>query len=136
MPSLLKQAKIVKLTDDKITLAVNSPGGYDFLEKRSGEIEHLFFNHSQKKINIEFVIRPSSKKKVDSPLLSFEPSIEDIFTKSGLNNKYNFENFAVSTTNQVAYAATQAVANNPGSAYNPLFLYGVFTSNKLNIIND
>jgi len=124
MPSLLKQAKIVKLTDDKITLAVNSPGGYDFLEKRSGEIEHLFFDHSQKKINIEFVIRPPSKKKVDSPLLSFEPSIEDIFTKSGLNNKYNFDNFAVSSTNQVAYAASQAVVKNPGSAYNPLFLYG------------
>ncbi len=124
MPSLLKQAKIVKLTDDKITLAVNSPGGYDFLEKRSGEIEHLFFDHSQKKINIEFIIRPPSKKKVDSPLLSFEPSIEDIFTKSGLNNKYNFDNFAVSSTNQVAYAASQAVVKNPGSAYNPLFLYG------------
>jgi len=124
MPSLLKQAKIVKLTDDKITLAVNSPGGYDFLEKRSGEIEHLFFDHSQKKINIGFVIRPPSKKKVDSPLLSFEPSIEDIFAKSGLNNKYNFDNFAVSSTNQVAYAASQAVVKNPGSAYNPLFLYG------------
>ena len=35
-----------------------------------------------------------------------------------------FENFAVSTTNQMAYAATTAVAKNPGTAYNPLFIYG------------
>lgn len=35
-----------------------------------------------------------------------------------------FENFAVSTTNQIAYAAATAVAHNPGNAYNPLFIYG------------
>lgn len=124
IPSLLRQAKIIKLTDDKIILAVNSPGSYDFLAKRAGEIEQLFFNHSQKKIEIEFIVKIPSKKTVTAPLLSFEPSIEDVFTKAGLNNKYSFDNFAVSTTNQVAYAASQAVVNNPGSAYNPLFLYG------------
>lgn len=35
-----------------------------------------------------------------------------------------FETFAVSTTNNMAYAAATAVAKSPGSAYNPLFLYG------------
>lgn len=121
---LLKQAKIVKLSDDKIVLSVASPAAYDFLEKRVAEIEQLFFNQTQKKIEIEFIVRMPSKKNVSAPLLSFQPSIEDVFVRSGLNKKYNFDNFAVSTSNQVAYAAAQAVVNNPGSAYNPLFLYG------------
>lgn len=43
---------------------------------------------------------------------------------ANLRNTYTFENFAVSPTNEVAYAAATAVAKNPGSSYNPLFLYG------------
>jgi len=124
MYPLLKHARPIELTENKITVSVDSQAAKDFLAKKTTEIEAALFDHSQKKINIKFVIRPPSKKKVDSPLLSFEPSIEDIFSKSGLNNKYNFDNFAVSSTNQVAYAASQAVVKNPGSAYNPLFLYG------------
>ncbi len=121
---LLKQAKIEKITNEEISLSVGSSGAYDFLAKRTTEIEQRFFNFSQKKIYLEFSIKIPVKKNIATPLLSFEPSIEDIFTRAGLNKKYNFDNFAVSTSNQVAYAAAQAVVNNPGSAYNPLFLYG------------
>ncbi|VVA43251.1 Chromosomal replication initiator protein DnaA [Candidatus Roizmanbacteria bacterium] len=124
MYPLLKQAKVVKFTDDKVTLSISSPGAQIFLEKRTNEIEASFFEFSQKKIEIDFIIKNSTNKSVVAPLLSFEPSIEDVFAKAGLNKKYNFDNFAVSTTNQVAYAAAQAVVKNPGMAYNPLFLYG------------
>ena len=121
---LLKHSRPVELTENKLVVSVESPSTQEFLAKRSGEIETALFDHSQKKIEIEFIITPPKKKRVDSPLLSFEPSIEDVFSRSGLNNKYNFNNFAVSSSNQVAYAASQAVVKSPGSAYNPLFLYG------------
>jgi len=124
MYPLLKYAKPIKLTEDKIIISVDSPGAQEFLEKRSKEIDAALFDHSQKRIEVEFIIRIPSKKSITPPLLSFEPSIEDVFVKSGLNKKYNFDNFAVSTSNQVAYAASQAVVKNLGSAYNPLFLYG------------
>ncbi len=42
----------------------------------------------------------------------------------GLNNYYTFANFIVGKGNELAYAACQAVAANPGKAYNPLFIYG------------
>jgi len=121
---LLKYAKIISIDDEKIVLSVVSSGPYDFLTKRVGEIEQQFFNFSQKKIKLDFIIKPPTKKNIIAPLLSFEPSIEDVFAKAGLHKKYNFDNFAVSTSNQVAYAAAQAVVKNLGSAYNPLFLYG------------
>ena len=44
--------------------------------------------------------------------------------ESSLNQKYTFEKFVVGTSNQFAHAASQAVAEGPGKAYNPLFLYG------------
>jgi chromosomal replication initiator protein len=41
-----------------------------------------------------------------------------------LNPKYTFDSFVVGSSNELAYAACQAVAKNPGGKYNPLFLYG------------
>ena len=42
----------------------------------------------------------------------------------GLNAKYAFSNFIVGKSSELAYAACQAIVNNPGKAYNPLFIYG------------
>jgi len=41
-----------------------------------------------------------------------------------LNPRYSLDNFIVGSSNDLAYAACQAVAVNPGTKYNPLFLYG------------
>ncbi len=41
-----------------------------------------------------------------------------------LNNKYTFENFIVGNNNNLAQAASLAVAENPAGKYNPLFIYG------------
>jgi len=43
---------------------------------------------------------------------------------SKLNPKYTFDTFVCGAGNQFAYAAAQAVANKPGTNYNPLFIYG------------
>jgi chromosomal replication initiator protein len=41
-----------------------------------------------------------------------------------LNNKYTFDNFVTGEANRLAFAAALEVAENPGSVYNPLFIYG------------
>lgn len=43
---------------------------------------------------------------------------------SGLNTAYTFETFVEGKSNQFAVAAAHQVAENPGRAYNPLFIYG------------
>ncbi|MBD3816555.1 MAG: chromosomal replication initiator protein DnaA, partial [Halothiobacillus sp.] len=43
---------------------------------------------------------------------------------SHINKKFNFDNFVEGKSNQLARAASQQVAQNPGVGYNPLFIYG------------
>lgn len=43
---------------------------------------------------------------------------------SGLNPKYTFENYIVGSNNRFAHAAAIAVSENPGTKYNPLYIYG------------
>jgi chromosomal replication initiator protein len=50
--------------------------------------------------------------------------VTKISHQSNLNTNFVFDNFVVGKSNQLAEAAAKQVAENPGGAYNPLFLYG------------
>ncbi len=52
-----------------------------------------------------------------------------------LNRKYTFEEFVAGSSNQFAFAAAMAVANNPATTYNPLFIYGGVGLGKTHLIN-
>ena len=45
-------------------------------------------------------------------------------TKSNPYDKFNFDNFIVGKSNTIAFNVSKAVAENPGTNYNPLFVYG------------
>jgi chromosomal replication initiator protein len=52
-----------------------------------------------------------------------------------LNRKYTFEEFVAGSSNQFAFAAAMAVANNPATTYNPLFIYGGVGLGKTHLVN-
>jgi chromosomal replication initiator protein len=54
--------------------------------------------------------------------------------RQGLNERYTFDNFVVGSGNELAYAACQAIAANPGTKYNPLFVYGGVGIGKTHLI--
>lgn len=58
-----------------------------------------------------------------SSLLS-KPINNNNIEASGLNGAFNFNNYVTGRANQLARAAAIQVAENPGNAYNPLFIYG------------
>ncbi len=53
-----------------------------------------------------------------------QPNTTDTYTVDTKRLEPTFSNFIVGSTNQFAYVAAVAVANNPGSVHNPLFIYG------------
>ena len=82
---------------------------------------------------LEFTINPQNlmaspaKKEDEAQKLNLEQLKFEEFKinkDTNLNPKYAFENFVVGSFNELAYAAGVAVSENPGYAYNPLFIYG------------
>lgn len=69
----------------------------------------------------------SRLKGAERPKNSIESPAQRLVQRSvqtGLRDIFSFENFVEGKSNQLARAASLQVAENPGEAYNPLFLYG------------
>ncbi|MGB2102076.1 MAG: chromosomal replication initiator protein DnaA [Porticoccaceae bacterium] len=64
----------------------------------------------------------SDTDTVDAPTII--RSAAETSLKTNLNNEFTFDNFVEGKSNQLAFAAAQQVAENPGGSYNPLFIYG------------
>ena len=55
-------------------------------------------------------------------------------TSMDFNPQFSFENFVVGPSNRFAHGAALAVSNNPGAAYNPLFIYGPAGMGKTHLL--
>jgi chromosomal replication initiator protein len=77
----------------------------------------------------EQVISFDKNSVIHNPVDKKEKKEEKVVTQvltgnSNLNDSYRFENFVVGPSNQLAFAAAQAVSKNLGTQYNPLYIYG------------
>jgi chromosomal replication initiator protein len=81
------------------------------------------------------VITEDMRSGQKQPQLSVNgPSAVTHSYRQGLNNQYTFDSFVVGGGNDLAYAACQAISNNPGTKYNPLFVYGDSGLGKTHLI--
>lgn len=102
-------------------------------QRYSGLLQDTLTKQLEKTVDITFVVKQSNvvaKKTIDtiSPLFDQpkvnQEEINSAIKKANLRLLFTFDKFAVSGSNQMAYAAAQAVAENPGTSYNPLFIWG------------
>ncbi len=76
--------------------------------------------------------KPKQSLNKETQSTGFTPSEDELEAfaspapsdSSNLNKLYTFENFVNGESNQIGYAAALQTAENPGKAYNPLFIYG------------
>lgn len=90
----------------------------------------------RKQTEDEPIVLKNPEQKTTKPIETTKPALHSLTHpyRQGLNEKYTFENFIVGSGNELAYAACQAIAQKPGTKYNPLFLYGGVGIGKTHLI--
>ncbi len=75
-------------------------------------------------------------KQNDEPYVNKELPLKDLYVNpdDNLNPRYHFNSFIVGAFNELAYAASQAIIESPGTKYNPFFIYGGTGLGKTHLI--
>src|SRR3989344_4287076 len=85
--SFLKQLNVIELTEQKIVLGCSNQGLKFYFDKRRTELEDLISSYAGKGLRVELIIIAPKKKAKETPLLSYQPSLGDLFYKTGLHSK-------------------------------------------------
>ncbi|MFA6322181.1 MAG: chromosomal replication initiator protein DnaA [Candidatus Buchananbacteria bacterium] len=141
-----KNTFISSLEPDNIIIAVPNTFTKAWLEKKY----HAAILKALQKITgnriRSIVYRVETKNKVEEPEMTakFEEKVEtrapaataelSSMNEFGLNAKYSFNSYVIGKGNELAHAASMAVAQKPGDIYNPLFIYGGVGLGKTHLV--
>jgi chromosomal replication initiator protein len=114
--------------DIKKTLAKMSPGvttiEYKIQNSGGAPVPMTTKRHEPAAKTAGYKASGTKGSAAKAPAAQTSLPITQTATNHNLNPRYIFETFVVGSSNELAYAAAQAVAKSPGTKYNPLFLYG------------
>lgn len=141
-------------SDDSLTIGAPNRFKLDWIKKTFADrFQELASQYFGRPINVGFTlateVNPESNKtiapeevqqkaaapEVVEPVISVEEGGFEIEDHSKLNPNLTFETFVTGKANQLARAASIQVAHNPGTSYNPMFLYGGVGLGKTHLIH-
>ncbi len=126
----LAPTRLVSQKGDTLDIAVPSQRYADEIRERFGpQIRGVLNELTAEPVHIHFVVTGSDdlgpqqvvQAKDDLPTATFNP-------------RYRFDTFVVGSSNQLAYAASKSIAENPSGSFNPLFIYGGAGLGKTHLI--
>ncbi|MEW6739395.1 MAG: chromosomal replication initiator protein DnaA [Nitrospirota bacterium] len=132
-----KPIKLLQLKDKTIALEIPNRFFRDWIEDNYPTI---IADAVESILGYPLTVKYKTAEKEDAALRRMDSRLENRRNKLAsrgiyLNPRYTFDTFVVGPSNQFAHAAAMRVGENPGYAYNPLFIYGGVGLGKTHIIN-
>lgn len=135
------ETHIVKIEDGAMVVGVPNQLTKDWLNEKFGKLILKTVRGFVDTVRaVEFTVSRDSSRRAPEKVV-VEPRSEElplndylINRSDNLNPRYTFDSFVVGPFNELAYTAGLAVAQNPGIAYNPLFVYGETGRGKTHLI--
>ena len=132
MDMYIRQITPVKLENDVIFCTVPSTTLRSAIQQNYLSLILAALNEITGNTNIKAELKVENQNNLDVPkenyrensLFKEEEKTKDSSYESNINKRQRFDTFVVGNSNRFATAAAQAVANDPGNVYNPLFIYG------------
>ncbi len=134
-----KNTELVERNHNKLTVAVpNVFAIRQFEIKFNQNIKDVLTRNGISNPQVSYIVKGAKKRAITrettsqitidrndkaTALLTPRPT-NGVVPSNSLNPRYTFDSFIVGGSNDLAFAAAQAVAANPGQKYNPLFFYG------------
>src|SRR5210317_519971 len=143
----IKPLKLIKIEQDMVYLEVPNRFVLDWVKDNYSKLiqkilEELSAVNYRLQFNVAGQARDGLSRSDEKPEPRDRPvdkqkkvANNTLSTDINLNRKYTFEEFVSGSSNQFAYAAAMAVANNPATTYNPLFIYGGVGLGKTHLVN-
>lgn len=124
----IRALSIKEVNEDTIVLEMDKKLGRRGIEFIQSKMYNIYLESSieatlQKHFEILFCVEGEDISSINNDV-EIDGHIQMELEKSNLNPKYTFDTFVIGDNNRHAHAACVAVAEEPSSAYNPLFLYG------------
>jgi chromosomal replication initiator protein len=137
----VRDTQIFSYDDGVFTIGVRNAYARDWLESRlSSTVTRLLMGIMNRSVDVSFIVNaiggepetdPGDVTEITTPMLNIHTGPCSVT----INPRYTFDNFIVGPNNRLAHAASQAVAENPATAYNPLFLYGGVGLGKTHLLH-
>lgn len=147
----LKSSQGLSLQGDTLVIGVPNAYAKDWIEQRlEPTVLQTLTDINGRSLDCSFVVAPINGSSGDLvalggsafPEIVFEQTPLPALTPNGasspvpkLNPRYTFETFVVGSSNRMAHAAAQAVAEQPAGRYNPLFIYGGVGLGKTHLLH-